>query len=214
MHYLGFDLETGGLNEDEHTIMEAYFAIWDEKWNLLEDLELHMTDDNGNVNAEQEALDITGINLAEHMERPDLLTYSQGREKLEEMLQRHKIPNKRTHYRFLGQNIAGFDIPFLKRQGFMSAEQMKKAGINHNPIDTTILVTWLKSIGVLPSDVGSITSLVKYFELPEGKAHTAKDDVHMQKAIYVKLCDLLRASMLNNLTQGNAESDLLKIVEL
>ncbi len=40
MHYLGFDLETGGFNKKEHTITEAYFAIWDEEWNLLDDLHL------------------------------------------------------------------------------------------------------------------------------------------------------------------------------
>jgi DNA polymerase III alpha subunit (gram-positive type) len=212
MHYLGFDLETGGLDETKNTIMEAYYAIWDENWNLLEDLELHMTDDEGNVNAEQEALDITGINLEEHMARPDLVTYSQGRAKLEEMLQRHKIPKKRTHYRFLGQNIAGFDIPFMKHQGFMNPEQMKKAGINHNPIDTTILVTWLKQIGILPTSVGSIGSLIEYFGLPQGKLHSAKDDVLMQKEIYIRLCDIMRKSTVANL--GSVDSDLLKIVEL
>lgn len=214
MHYLGFDLETGGFEEKEHTIMEAYFAIWDEKWNLIEDLELHMTNDEGKVNATEEALNITNINLEDHMLRSDLLTYSQGRDKLIEMLNRHKIKGKKTHYRYLGQNIAIFDIPFMKHQGFFTPEHAKKCGINHNPIDTTVIVTWLKMLNILPSDVGSISSLVKYFDLPTGTAHRAKDDVHMQKEIYVRLCDLMKKVTTSNLMSQGQDNDLLKIVEL
>jgi len=212
MHYLGFDLETGGFEKDEHTIMEAYFAIWDENWNLLDELELHMTDDEGNVNATEEALKVTGIDLEEHLARPDLLTYSQGREKLKEMLVKHKIKGRSKHYRFLGQNIVFFDIPFMDKQGFFTEQDCKDAGINHNSLDTTNIVTWLKDIDILPSSVGSIASLVKYFGLQMGTAHTAKDDVHMQKDIYINLCNTLRKNTMDNI--GNNNNDLLKIVEI
>lgn len=214
MHYLGFDLETGGFDEFEHTINEAYFAIWDEDWNLLEDLHLLLKNDAGEINGTEEAFKITNIDPEEHLANPETITYTEGREKLLAMLSRHKIPKKKIHYRFLGQNIVYFDIPFMKHQGFLTEEQAKKAGIGHNSLDTTAIVTWLKEIGILPSNVGSISSLVDYFDLPKGQAHSAKDDVHMQKEIYIRLCDLLKKSTINNLTQTSSESDLLKIVEL
>ena len=213
MHYLGFDLETGGFDKVNHTINEAYFAIWDEEWNLLEDLHLLMKNDDGEIHGTQEAYDITHINPEEHLANPDTITYSEGRVKLLEMLTRHKIPKKRNHYRLLGQNIVYFDTPFMEAQGFLSEEQRKKAGVHHNSLDTTGIVTWLKEIGILPNNVGSISSLVEYFDLPKGTAHTAKGDVHMQKDIYIRLCDLLKKSTMANLGQSQG-NDLLKIVEL
>lgn len=196
----------------EHTITEAYFAIWDNEWNLLEDLHLLLKNDKGEVNGTDEAFKITHIDPVEHLHNPNTITYSEGREKLKAMLERHKMPKKRTHYRFLGQNIVAFDIPFMYEQGFLTREQMKSFGINHNSIDTTALVTWLKDIDILPSTVGGIESLIDYFELPKGTAHTAKDDTHMQKDIYIKLCNLLRKSTMSNLS--HQDNDLLNIVEL
>lgn len=212
MHNLGFDLETGGFDPKENTIMEAYFGIWDENWNLLDELLLYMTDDEGNVNATEKALEVTGIDLEEHMARPDLVTYSEGREKLTAMLEKHKIQGKQKHYRYVGQNVIAFDIPFMDGSGFFTKEQAKKLGINHNAVDTTVLVTWLKDMGMLPSTVGSIGSLIEYFGLSKGTAHTAKDDTHMQKDIYIRLCNMIKQCATNNLQGG--DNDLLKIVEI
>ena len=212
MHYLGFDLETGGFDKKEHTINEAYFAIWNEDKVLLEDLHLLLKNDEGEIHGTQEAYEVTGINPEEHLANPETVTYTEGRNRLLEMLTRHKIPKKRNHYRFLGQNIVYFDIPFMEAQGFLSEEQRKKAGIHHNSLDTTGIVTWLKEIDLLPSNVGSISSLVDYFDLPKGTAHTAKGDVHMQKDIYFKLCDIMKKNTMANL--NTVSSDLLKIVEL
>jgi hypothetical protein len=213
MHYLGFDLETGGFDKYNHTITEAYFAIWDKKWNLLDELHLYLKNDNGKIHGEEQAFRVTGIDPESQLLDPNTLTYTEGRAKLLEMLAKHKIPKKRTHFRYLGQNITYFDIPFMEAQGFLTEDQAKKAGINHNPLDTTNIVTWLKDMEMLPSNVGSISSLIEYFELPKGKAHQARDDVHMQKEIYIRLCNLIKdASKANLLSQGQ-DNDLLKIVE-
>jgi len=210
--YLGFDLETGGFDKDRHTITEAYFCIWDKNWNQLDELHLYMTNDLGEVKGEEQAFKATGIDPEWLKNNPDTVTYTEGRERLQAMLKTHKIPKKRSHYRFLGQNIVYFDIPFMDRQGFFTEEHCKKAGINHNSLDTTLMVTWLKDMGMLPSDVGSIGSLIDYFNLPKGTAHQAKDDVLMQKEIYIKLCDIIKQAAKNNL--GNQQNDLLKIVEI
>ena len=60
--------------------------------------------------------------------------------------------------------------------------------------------------------MGGLGTLVEYFGLPKGTAHRARDDVHMQKDVYVKLCELFKNNSLNNLKNDN--NDLLKIVEL
>lgn len=214
MHYLGFDLETGGFDKENDTITEAYFAIWNEDRVLLEDLHLFMKNDDGEIIGNQEAFDITGCDPEVQLADPNTVTYTEGREKLIAMLERHKIPRKKLHYRFLGQNIVYFDIPFMDRSGFFTEEHCKKSGIGHNSLDTTLIVTFLKEIGVLPKSVGSIASLIEYFGLQQGNLHTAKDDTHMQKDIYFRLCDLMRQATMANLGGGTNDSDLLKIVEL
>ena len=214
MHYLAIDLETGGFDKEKDTITEAYFAIISEDRVLLEDLHLFMKNDDGEINGNQEAFDITGCDPETQLADPDTVTYTEGRTMLQAMLTRHKIPKKRLHYRFLGQNIVYFDIPFMDKQGFFTEEQVKKAGIGHNSLDTTLIVTWLKEIGILPTSVGSIESLIEYFGLQKGVLHTAKADTHMQKDIYFRLCDLMRQATMANLGGGATDSDLLKIVEL
>lgn len=212
MMYLGFDLETGGFDKKNHTITEAYFAIWDENWSLIDDLHLYLKNDKGEILGEEEAFKISGINPQELLSSSSTLTYTEGRTKLLSMLDKNKIPGKRVHYKFLGQNIAMFDIPFMEEQGFFTSSHIKKSGITHNPVDTTLIVTWLKDMGILPSTVGSLGTLVEYFNLPKGTAHRAKDDVHMQKDVYIKLCELFKNNAINNLKQD--DNDLLKIVEL
>jgi hypothetical protein len=215
MHYLGFDLETGGFDSKEHTINEAYFAIWDEKWNLIEDLHLYLKNDNGEVKGTPEAFEVTGIDPVEHVKNSSTLTYSEGRKLLSEMLIRNKIPGKKLHYRFLGQNILSFDIPFMEDQGFFTKEDIKKHGIGHNSIDSTVIVTWLKDIGMIPNDVGSISSLIDYLQLEKATAHRAKDDVHMQKEIYVKISNMFKQNMVDKLKTSDVfNTDLLKVIEL
>lgn len=213
MHYLGFDLETGGYKKKEHTITEAYFAIWDKEWNLLDELHSYLKNNDGEIHGEEQAFKATGIDPQALLASPDTLMYSEFNVKLKAMLERHKIPKKRVHYRYLGQNIVYFDIPFMEEQGLLTEEEAKKCGISHNALDTTAMVTWLKDMGILPSNVGSISSLVEYFGLPKGTAHRAKDDVHMQKAIYIKLCELIKQVTKANLSNAGQDSDLLKIVE-
>lgn len=214
MMYLCFDLETGGFDMKNHTINEAYFSLWDENWQFVDEIELLLKNDDGEIHGTEEAFKVTGIDPEEHLKNPLTVTYSQGREQLLAMLTQHKTPKKKTHYRFVGQNIVAFDIPFMQAQGFLSEEQMKKAGISHNSLDSTAIVTWLKDIKALPDNVGSISSLIEYFNLPKGTAHRAKDDVLMQKEIYLKLCDLFKKSMIANLSNTNSNSDLLKIIEI
>lgn len=211
--YIGFDLETGGFDKKRHTITEAYFAIWNDDWVLVDELHMYLKNDNGEVIGEDEAFKVSGINRNELLANPDTLTYTQGRTKLISMLEKHKTPGKRIHYKFLGQNITAFDIPFMEEQGLFTSQHIKKCGISHNPIDTTNIVTWLKDMNILPSTVGSLSTLVEYFGLPKAAAHRARNDVHMQKDVYVKLCDLFKNNAIANLNNTD-NNDLLKIVEL
>lgn len=214
MNTICYDLETGGLDKFNHTITEAFFAVFDENWVQLDSLHLYLKNDAGEVKGEEQAFKITGIDPDELLANPDTVTYTEGREQLLTMLAKHKLPKKQKHFQLLGQNIAAFDGPFMEIQGFLTQEHKKTAGIHHNVLDTTVYTTWLKKLGILPDDVGNLGSLVKYFGLQGREAHRAEDDVYMQKDVYIAMSDMVKKMALNNLNSVGSSSDLLKIVEL
>ena len=170
------------FDKKKHTITEAYFAIWDEDWNLLEDLHLLLKNDDGEVIGEQQAFETTGINPETHLLDPDTITYTEGREKLLAMLTRHKIPKKRKHYMPAGHNIL-FDLNFIWEQ-LIEKEDWEKTVHYGKKMDTYIVCTFLQDMGILPDDLGKLTSLVEYFGIPMGKAHTARGDIEMNIDVY------------------------------
>ena len=179
MHYLGYDLETGGFDKKRDSVMTAYFAIWDEKWDLLDELDLKLKPDSGEIIAQPGALKVTGLNVEEHLADPETITYTEGRAKLFTMLDKHKIPRKRKSFQALGHNIIKFDNPYCHESGFIPEKDWMKY-MHHNDLDSLALVTALKKFGLLPQQVGNLSSLVEHFGLELGQAHTARDDVHMQ----------------------------------
>lgn len=211
MHRLWYDYETTGTDPLIHGIMTAYFVIYDENNNKLDELELYLKPDKGEFVIEQEALDVTGIDPVEHLADPRTITYSEGAKLLMDMLKKHKIPKKRTHFRPCGQNI-GFDEGFTMSRLVPRAEWRKL--VHYTPIDTLIIITSLKDIGMLPKDIGNLGSLVEYFGLPMGKAHDCKEDVMMTVNVYKAITDLLLSLKNNGLNASSTSNSLLDIIEL
>lgn len=212
MHYLWFDCETGGLDSDVHSLLTAYFIIYDENFNILDELDLKLKPNSGEIISTPEAMKVTGINLEEHLADPKTVTCSVGGKMLMDMLKKHKIPKKRKHYRPSGQNI-GFDIDYIKKQ-LISKEDYGSL-IHHRSVDTLAITTVLQDVGILPKDLGNLSSLVEYFGIPMGSAHEAKDDVIMTVKVYreiTKLLDSLKKGAASS--QPNKTNSLLEIIEL
>lgn len=211
MMHLFFDMETTGLDEQKNDILTAYFAIYNENLEFIDDLDLMLKPDDPNkvIIYDIEAFETTGINLEDHLKNPATITYSKGRELLTKMLIKHKIPNKRSHYRYSGQNI-GFDIKFLKEH-MGDSEGFEKL-INHGNIDTFQIATFLKECDMIAADVGNLGSLVDYFGLPMGTAHNAKEDVLMTVNVYRAMKNMMKDKKAG--MSGVADNDLLSIVEL
>lgn len=211
MHYLWFDCETGGTDEKAHSLLTAYFAILDENFNMLDELDLKLKPSSGVIVNDPEAAKITGIDTAEHLADPETITYEQGKDKLLKMLDKHKIKGKRKHYRPSGQNI-GFDINFVLAQ-MVDKEDWSKL-VHHRPIDTLSIITVLQDVGILPKDLGPLGGLVEYFNIPMGNAHNAKEDIRMTVDVYKALIALLQ-SLKGNALQGNTSNNsLLEIIEI
>jgi DNA polymerase III alpha subunit (gram-positive type) len=208
MMYTWFDTETSGTNPKIHSVLTAYFAIYDESLNFVDEIELFLKPDSGEVIAEEQALKVNGINLEEHLKNPRTVTYSVGKEMILDFFSKHKSKG-RNRLRPSGHNIE-FDKGFIMSQ-IMTEEEWSKY-IHHNSIDTLRIVTFLQDIGMVPNDVGRLTDLVEHFGITKRDAHDAREDVKMNIEVYKKMKEMLTETK-NNVALVSG-SDLLKIVEL
>lgn len=203
-HFVAFDLETGGTDAKINAILTAYFMVLDKDLNLIEDLELYFKPPEAAI-IEDGALKANGIQMNEHLGRLDLVTYTQGAERLAELLKKHKP--KRSKLRPMGYNIP-FDIKFIT-QNLIDSESWDS--LTHYALaDAFNVVNFLKDADFLPQELGSLGSVVKHFNLNEGLYHTAKDDVKMSVEVYKKLREVV-CNLKNN--NGTQTLDLLEVIE-
>lgn len=175
-----FDCETGGLNPNKDTLLTFYMAILDENLNKIDELDIKLIPDNGEIIFDQKALDVNGIILEDH--KKTAINYSTAANLITSFLKKHS-PKKRG-IRPAGHNIA-FDIAFLKGQ--LKIDDIWEEKCHYRVLDTTPITTFMQDLGVWPEKLGSLTSLVDYFKIPMMNAHTAKDDVLMWIEVYKQM---------------------------
>jgi len=208
MNIIAFDVETGGTDENKHSLLQAYFTIHDKKTlKQIDELDLWLKPDNGEIIAEPEALKITGINLEAHLADPRTVTISEGRKKLEEFLERNKVKGKRKSLMPLGHNVS-FDKDFIFTQ--LLPKEIWEKNVHYRTLDTFVLVALLQEAGLFPEELGSLGSIVEYLGIPQRKAHTAKDDTLMTVEAYSRMINTLKSLKPGN--PGN-DIDILKILE-
>lgn len=210
MNKLWYDTETGGTNENIHSLLTAFFAVCDKNMTVIDELYLQLKpSDISKLNVEDQALKVNNINIEQHLNDPQTVTYEEGEKILIEFFERNKIKGKRRSLQPCGHNILGFDNPFIWTY-LMSKEKWEKY-VHYRTLDTTGIVAFLKDVGMLPADVGSLTSLVEYLKIPMKEAHHAKGDVLMNIEVYKALTAMIKDVKKNSATTSN--NSLLEIVE-
>jgi len=206
---LFFDCETGGLDPKQHALLTAYFGVYDDQFNLIDELDLQLKpSDLSQISVQAEAMKVTGINLEEHLNDPKTVTYEEGAKQLLALFERNKIKGKRKSLRPHGQNIQ-FDINFITNQ--LIKPELWEKYIHHNCIDTLRILTFLQDVGFLPDSLGKLDSMVRHFNLPLGEAHNAKADVKMTVDVYMAMSKMLHNMKNNNI--GMTNNSLLEIIE-
>lgn len=209
MHYLWFDTETGGLNPKIHSLLTAYFAICDKDLNLIDELYLQLKpEDLSKLNLTTEAMETNKINIEEHLRDPSTITYAEGREKLLKFLEKNKIKGKRRSFMPCGHNIA-FDKEMLWNQ-MITQEDFEKE-VHYRTLDTASITAFLKDVGILPEDVGTLGSLVDHYQVQKREAHTAKDDVLMNIDMYKAMRSQMQTKKRDMI--GGTTNSLLSIIE-
>ena len=209
MHYLFFDTETGGFNAKQDSLLTAYFAVCDNRLVVIDELYLQLKpEDVSRIKASEGALKVNNINLSEHLADKATITYEEGAVKLLDLLKRNKLPRNKYSFRPCGHNIE-FDRGFIWEQ-LLSKEEWSQH-VHYNDLDTLDACTFLKDLSFLPSDVGNLTSLVEYFQLPLGEAHDARGDVLMNIEVYKSMKALMQSK--KDSMSASMSSSLLEIIE-
>jgi hypothetical protein len=199
------DVETGGTIIGHHSLLTLYICVLSDEGQVMDDLDLKIKPDDGNVIWEQEALDVNGIDLEEHLADPNTVTYSVARRLFLEWAKRN-LSGKRT-LRPAGHNIAAFDLPMIMAHLKIGQDEWDEI-FHYGLLDTMPLMQAFKDAGWLPDEVGSQDSLVKYYGVPQLKSHVAKNDTLMWVGVYL--------AMVRSLVErknGGAGTDELLILE-
>lgn len=188
--YIGFDFETGGLDPQVNPILTGYFCALDKDLNILGELELKVAPSGPYLTVDAQALSVNGINMEEHM--ATALSREEASKQLSAFLEKFGGNGPKTKKpRPLGHNVA-FDLGFLQ-QLLPKAEIDRR--LNYGSICTKSIADFLKEVGLFPPEIGNLQSLVKYFEIPQLKAHTAKDDTLMMVGVYGKMIQMVKGSV-------------------
>lgn len=209
--YLCFDTETGGLNENKADLLTAYFCIMTEDYKILEDLDLKLKPNNGSLPiAEAGALRVNGIDLQKHMADQNTITYSEGQVKLTEMIKRHlKRSGRYSNITPMGYNILGFDIRWVQK--YLLPQDVWQSLLHYKNWDAMQDVDFLKRVGWFPSNLGSLSSVVEYLQVPARGAHCAREDVLMTIDVAKKIIELVKSKK----DGGNTTSqDLIALLEM
>lgn len=203
--FLAFDTETGGVDPKKNPILTAYFAIVGEDYGILDELYLFIKPEFPYLDIEAGALSTNKIQMSEHLNRPDLVTRLEAKEKLIVFLKKNKPKSNKV--RPLGHNV-DFDIGMLKTQIF-SPEEWEDL-VHYAKMDTKMSADLLKEAGWLPPEIGTLESLVRHFNLTQLAAHDAKNDTLMMIEVHKKLIDVLAS---RKTSSAETSIDILSLLE-
>ncbi len=168
--YLAFDMETGGITTD-YSLLTAYFAVLDEGFNIITELELAMKPRDGRYFISAGALRVNNINLVEHDKVA--ITYEDAATKLYNLLNFVCGPTK-TKLVPIGHNVF-FDEEFV--YSYLITKKNWQQFVSYRRLDTQVIAQYKKMKGELPEAVsGSLESLAKHYDVVNPAPHTGKGD--------------------------------------
>jgi DNA polymerase III alpha subunit (gram-positive type) len=181
--YLAFDTETGGLDPKKTSLLTAYFAVLDENFNAIAELDLKIKGDKNEIyHVTGEALKINGINLSELHNENRNVTKGLAAVQLSDLIRTHSGEGQAPLIP-IGHNV-NFDIGFINEH--LIPKEMWDRYVSYHLLDTASAANFLKAKGLIPQTVrGSLASLAKHYniDVSKGTLHNAKMDTVVAVAI-------------------------------
>ena len=201
------DSETGGLKAKQADILTLFMAVTDEDFKVIDELDLKLKPNDRLPIADPGALAVNKIDLQKHLADPNTVTYAEAKTKIVAFAKKYlKKRGRYSNLIVLGQNVM-FDLKFIWE--YIIPEEEWEGLFSYNVEDTKTASLFLKRCGWLPKDIGTLKSLVEYFNIPRREAHEAKGDVHMTIDVYREMINLMKSKKEN----GGASQDIISLLE-
>lgn len=162
------DVETGGINPKEHSLLQVGLVLW--KDGKIKDEEIiNVKHDSYNVTSK--ALEINGIDLTKHQKRA-VKPYVVPK-KIQDFLARNfktKDSNYRPDSRFkedkvvIGGHNTSFDAGFLK-ENYRTHPFNYGDHFSYREVDTSAILKYLYHSGVIDEKVKSLDDALEYFDV-------------------------------------------------
>jgi DNA polymerase III epsilon subunit-like protein len=207
---IAFDFETGGINPQLNPILTGYFAAIDIDNNIVAELNLKIAPSEQFSVVEPEALKVNGLNMERHLKDPETLSLTEAQIKVSDFIKTYGVKGKKVRKPSpFGHNVH-FDIGMATAQ--LVSKEFWDDYLSYRVVDTFPISSFLKEVGILPPEVGSLESLVSYLNIPKLKAHEAKGDTLMTFGVYLKMIDAVK-NLAENSNKSTVSNDLLAILE-
>lgn len=205
---IAFDTETGGTDPTKHPILTAYFLALDENLEKIDSLDIAIRPEAPFDEITEEALNVNGIKMEEHLARTDLVTRQEAAELIRKFVKKYTGKSKNSALpEPMGHNVQ-FDLEMLRNQ-ILPGTALKEV-FHYRVVDTFPISSLLKEVGLLPKEVGKLTSIAEHYGLGTSGAHDAKFDVYLCVNVYKRMVETLKA-LKNN--AGNSSKNILELIE-
>lgn len=180
--YIVLDTETGGIPE-ETSLLTAYFGVFDEYFELRDELDLKIKPDSGMYVVEAGGLRVNGIDLIAHDAEAD--TQKEAASQIYDFLFRNRIESDKLIP--VGHNVH-FDIEKVVKNTLTKKSWENFVG--YRKIDTATIARFLMDAGHMPKHLNaSLGTLCEYFGI-QFAAHTAKGDALATMEVYRQMRQL------------------------
>lgn len=205
-YFVCMDSETGGLRAKQADILTLFMSITDEDFKVIEELDLKLKPEGRLPIVESGAMAVNKIDLQKHLEDPNTVTYTEAKVKIIAFAKKYlKKRGRYSNLIVLGQNVM-FDLKFIWEH--IIPEEEWETIFSYNVEDTKTASLFLKRCGWLPKDIGTLKSLVEYFNIPRQEAHEARGDVHMTLGVYKAM-----VSLMDSKKNGGSNQDIISLLE-
>ena len=205
-YFVAMDSESGGLNPKQVDILTLFMSVVDEDFKVLDELDLKLKPNDRLPIVEGQAMAVNNIDLQKHLEDPNTVTYAEAKTKIISFAKKYlKKRGRYSNLIVLGQNVM-FDLTFIWEHIIPKDEW--EAIFSYNVEDTKTASLFLKRCGWMPKEIGTLKSLVEYFNIPRREAHEARGDVHMTIDCYRAMINLMKSKKENGSSQ-----DLISLLE-
>jgi len=193
MKLLFLDCETGGLDEQETSLLSVGMTVWEDS-NIKNVFEIYVKEPVLRVTSKSLAINKIDLRKFDQIAVP----VDEAWIKIKQFIYRNFGLNK-DKFKMAGMNPT-FDIRFMKQ--CFGKEHIEK-WFSHKTIDIQAIITYLYNKGNLSEDCASSEKSYKYFNINNGIVdHMALKDCLNEIKIYEVLLkmDLSKGSVIDSLT--------------